>query len=102
MCSATLRSSRCRKRASRAESSSMPLACHYASCGEERPSTVGARSERPCSSTGMMTDARRMGVLQIVGDDVDSLTSDGRVVHIRALGPADLTAVQDLHSQASD
>jgi acyl-CoA synthetase (NDP forming)/L-amino acid N-acyltransferase YncA len=52
---------------------------------------------------GMMPDARGMGVLQIVGDDdVDSLTSDGRVVHIRALGAADLAAVQDLHSRASD
>ncbi|HZC72605.1 MAG TPA: GNAT family N-acetyltransferase [Jatrophihabitans sp.] len=43
-----------------------------------------------------------MRTLQITDDDVDSLTSDGRVVHIRELRPTDLAEVQRLHERASD
>ena len=40
--------------------------------------------------------------MQVTHDDVDSLTSDGRVVHIRELHPADVAQVRALHEHASD
>lgn len=43
-----------------------------------------------------------MGGLQILQDDIDTLTSDGRVLHIRELRPDDLAAVQELHDRTSD
>lgn len=43
-----------------------------------------------------------MRALRITKDDVDTLASDGRVVHIRDLGPADLPELLALHERASD
>lgn len=43
-----------------------------------------------------------MRALQITEDDADTLTRDGRVVHIRRLVPTDLPAVQALHDRTSD
>jgi acyl-CoA synthetase (NDP forming)/GNAT superfamily N-acetyltransferase len=40
--------------------------------------------------------------MQITADDVDSLTSDGRVVRIRELRPEDVAQVRALHERASD
>ncbi|MBN9620818.1 MAG: hypothetical protein J0H43_13980, partial [Actinobacteria bacterium] len=35
-------------------------------------------------------------------ENVDSLTADGRIVHVRALGPCDLEQLVALHERASD
>jgi acyl-CoA synthetase (NDP forming)/GNAT superfamily N-acetyltransferase len=43
-----------------------------------------------------------MHELEISHDDVDTLASDGRIVHIRDLGPADVAAIRMLHDRASD
>ncbi|TAM86344.1 MAG: GNAT family N-acetyltransferase [Jatrophihabitans sp.] len=43
-----------------------------------------------------------MAALQILDDDVDTLTRDGRVVHIRRLHPDDRAAVLGLHDRSSD
>ena len=40
--------------------------------------------------------------MQITEDDVDTLTRDGRVVHIRELRPDDLSVVEALHDRMSD
>jgi hypothetical protein len=40
--------------------------------------------------------------LSIRTDDVDTLTADGRVVHLRDLDTGDREAVQALHDSASD
>jgi len=40
--------------------------------------------------------------LRILEDDVDTLAADGRVVHLRDLGPADLPELLALHDRASD
>ena len=43
-----------------------------------------------------------MRALRITEDDVDTLAADGRVVHLRDLGPGDLPALLALHERASD
>jgi acyl-CoA synthetase (NDP forming)/GNAT superfamily N-acetyltransferase len=40
--------------------------------------------------------------LKIANDDVDTLTSDGRIVHIRDIGPGDLAELVALNDRASD
>ncbi len=43
-----------------------------------------------------------MRALRITNDNVDSLATDGRVVHIRDIGPGDLPELLALHDRASD
>ena len=43
-----------------------------------------------------------MRMLQIIEDDVDALAGDGRMLHLRELGPDDLAALVALHERASD
>lgn len=43
-----------------------------------------------------------MGMLRLIEDDVDALAGDGRMVHLRELGPDDLPALVALHERASD
>jgi acyl-CoA synthetase (NDP forming)/GNAT superfamily N-acetyltransferase len=43
-----------------------------------------------------------MTALEIMQDDVDALRADGKIVHVRDLGPDDLGEIQKLHARASD
>jgi acyl-CoA synthetase (NDP forming)/GNAT superfamily N-acetyltransferase len=43
-----------------------------------------------------------MTALEITLDDVDALRADGKIIHVRDVGPADLSEIERLHARASD